>query len=245
MVYLRLASGYRAGGPNQVVPGVPPQYAPDKTKTYEVGAKGDAFEHLISFDASVYYIDWQDIQLSLVNPTTGQNYIGNASGAKSEGVELSVEVRPATGLTLAAWVAWDEAQLTDAFPTGGAGQIYGAAGDRLPYSARWSGNIAVNEEFPLGAGLSGFAGGSVSYVGDRLDNFASPPPSPPQRQDLPAYAKTDLRAGVKYESWTGNLYVTNVTDRRGLLGGGVGNFIPYAFQYIQPRTVGLSVSKIF
>jgi iron complex outermembrane receptor protein len=243
MLYVRLASGYRAGGPNQVVVGVPPQYQPDKTRNYEVGAKGNFLDHLISFDASVYYIDWRDIQLSLIDSQSNQGYTGNAGGAKSEGVELSLESRPVSALTLAAWVVWNEAILTQPFPPAStaAGGIYGGAGDRLPYSSPFSGNFSVNEEFPLIGTATGFLGAAVGYVGGRLDNFISTP----DRQPLPAYAKADLRAGVTYGTWKTNLFVTNVTDRRGLLGGGAGNFIPYAFQYIQPRTVGLSVAKTF
>jgi len=92
------------------------------------------------------------------------------------------------------------------------------------------------------ADIKGFVGGEVSYVGDREDAFSA---VSPQRQDLPAYAKLDLHAGTKYNSWTVNFYVNNVTDKRGLISGGVGNQLPYAFYYIQPRTVGLSASKTF
>jgi len=70
MLYARLASGYRAGGPNATasVFGLPESYSPDKTQNYEIGAKGDVLNHLIEFDASAYYIDWRQIQLSLVDP---------------------------------------------------------------------------------------------------------------------------------------------------------------------------------
>jgi outer membrane receptor protein involved in Fe transport len=65
-----------------------------------------------------------------------------------------------------------------------------------------------------------------------------------QRQNLAPYTKTDLHAGLKYGSWTINLVVDNVADRRGVLSGGFGAFLnPKAFTYIQPRTIGLSVVK--
>ncbi len=88
MVYARIASGYRAGGANAAGLGVPPSYQPDKTKDYEIGAKGDAFDHTFSFDVSLYYIDWVNLQLGLVNPTTQIEYAGNAGSARSDGVEL-------------------------------------------------------------------------------------------------------------------------------------------------------------
>jgi len=239
MVYARFASGYRPGGPNPPSAGSPSAYAPDKTKTYEVGVKGDFLDRKLSVDASLYYIDWRNIQLGLVNPNTHFNYVGNGARAKSDGVELSLQSHPVSGLTLAAWLAYDDAALTQSFPPGGPGQASGVSGDRLPFTSRWSGNVSLNQDFPLSAQTTGYLGGAISYVGDRQGIFVADPP----RQSYPAYTKTDLHAGVKYEDWTFNLYANNVTDRRGVLGGGIGNDPPYAFVYITPRTIGLNISK--
>jgi len=41
------------------------------------------------------------------------------------------------------------------------------------------------------------------------------------------------------------VYANNVTDHRGALAGGVGTYPPYAFTYIQPRTIGLTLRKSF
>jgi outer membrane receptor protein involved in Fe transport len=243
MIYARLASGYRAGGPNLVSgAGVPSKYDPDKTKNYEIGFKGDVLNHALSFDASVYYIDWKDIQLSLF--ANGNGFVANGSRAKSQGVEFSVESKPLPGLTINAWVALEDAKLTQDLPP--TSTVYGASGDRLPYTPRFSGNVSLQQDFPITKDVTGFVGGAVSYVGDRIAEFtAASPPAIPPRQDLPAYARTDLRAGTKYESWTVNLFVNNVTDRRGLLAGGLANYPPWAFVVIQPRTAGVSVSKTF
>ena len=253
MLYTRVASGFRPGGPNQVVPGVPLQYQPDKTKNYEIGAKGDLLDHRLSFDASVYYIDWKNIQLPLIAPATQQAYEGNAGAAKSQGVELSVESNPISGLRIAAWVVFSEAELTESFPPSAVlAGTYATAGSPLPWSSRFSGNLSVDEQFPLVNDLTGWVGATVSYVGSRNDIFTSCTttlpsgacPMPPPRQELPAYAKTDLRAGLKWDDWRFNLYANNVTDRRGLISGGYPSSLSDFF-IIQPRTVGLSVSKIF
>jgi outer membrane receptor protein involved in Fe transport len=243
MVYARLASGYRPGGSNAGTPQVPQTYSSDKTEDYEIGSKVDFLDHTLSLDASVYYINWKNIQLPLIYPVNGSTYVGNAAGAKSEGVELSAEARPVSDLTIGAWVSWNEAVLTQTVPGAGQnGEIFGFSGERLPNTARISGNVSTTYDFPLTTDMKGFVGGALTYVGDRQDAFSS---VSVERQDLPAYAKLDLRAGTKYDSWTANLYVNNVTDKRGLISGGVGNAIPYAFYYIQPRTVGLSVTKTF
>jgi len=239
MLYARVASGYRPGGTNALQPSTPPTYGPDKTTSYEVGLKADFLSRRVSIDASVYYIDWQDIQLQTRNPA-GRTYYVNGGGAKSEGLELALELRPLSGLTISSWFSYDDAELTDALPA--AGPLYGVAGARLPESSRYSANADVNEAFPIWGNSTGFIGGEVSYVGDREGVFTATP----NRQVFPAYTKVDLRAGVNFEGgWTASLYANNVTDERGLLNGGLGYFYPFAYVYIKPRTVGLNLTKVF
>lgn len=242
MAYIRLASGYRSGGTNgQVVPdpAIALTYNPDKTYNYELGLKGEFLDRTLSFDTSVYYIDWSNVQITLQAPTT--SYISNAGRAKSQGVEFSVESRPAQGLTIAAWLTWADAELKQGFPANSPTQ--GNPGDPLPYSSRFSGNLSIEKEFPVTGELKGFVGGTVAYVGNRLGEFA--PAGPPPRQDYPAYSQTNLHAGVRFDTWTVRAYCNNVWDKRALLGGGLGSYPPYGFTFIQPRTVGLSIVKIF
>jgi outer membrane receptor protein involved in Fe transport len=240
MIYARLASGYRPGGPNQTASafGLPLEFKPDRVQSYELGLKGDLAEHLFSYDASVYYIGWRDIQLLFIDPTSGFGFISNGSRAKSQGVELSAETQPLHGLDVSAWVAFNDAKLTEPFPDGS--QLVGSQGDRLPFGSRFSGSVSVKQEFPLSGDLFGSVGATVTYVGDRVGNFTASQ----LRQNYPAYARTDLNAGIKYNDWAGTVYVNNLADRRGVLYGGVGT-IPNsaAFEVIAPRTIGFNVMK--
>jgi iron complex outermembrane receptor protein len=240
MVYARLASGYRPGGPNVggVVFDAPISFAPDKTQNYELGLKGSVLDHTLSFDGSLYRIDWKNIQLVAI--VGNASFETNGSRARSQGVELSLESKPLTGFTIGAWAAWNQATLTEPFPPSSA--VSGSVGDRLPYAARFSGRLSLQQDFPLARDLTGFVATAVSYVGNREGEFG---PSLALRQTYPAYAQTDLRGGVKYNSWSVNVYATNIADKRGLLNGGLNFFPPNAFNYIQPRTVGLTVTKRF
>jgi outer membrane receptor protein involved in Fe transport len=239
MLYARFASGYRPGGPqpNATAVGSPPFFDSDTTRNYELGVKGEAFDH-VSFEASIFYIDWNDIQLQLRDPVTTFAYFGNGGGAKSQGLELSGQVRPWQGMTIASWIAWNDAELTQAFP---AGPAFGQSGDRLPFSSRFSGYVAFDQEFALIGRTLGELGVSLSYVGNRLGGFTAND----VRQVFPAYAQTDARVGARLDSWSVDLFVNNVTDRRAILAGGLGTAQPFAFAYIQPRTYGLSVAKSF
>jgi outer membrane receptor protein involved in Fe transport len=241
MAYARVSTGYRPSRANtfNTDPTLPRTADPDKTQNYEIGMKGDVLDRTLSFDTSVYYIDWKDIQINLLSPVTGLSYYTNGSRAKSEGVEISVQARPITGLTLSGWGSYNVAELTEGFPAHTA--AYGPAGSRLPYSPRWSGNVAAQQDFHVSAGVTGFVGAAVVYNGDRLGTFVATP----ARAYYPAYTKIDLRAGAEFSGWMVNLYAKNVTDKRGITGGGPGNFPPNAYTVIQPRTIGVSASKNF
>lgn len=242
MLYARLASGYRPGGINQgELAGLPPRFSSDETLNYEVGLKAGTPDHKLFFDASVFYIDWRDLQLSLINPANGQGYFTNGSRAKSQGVELSMQLVPAEGLHIGGWLVWNEAVLTEAMPTLEQGGVNGPAGARLPFSSRFSASASTEYEFPL-AQLTGVVGATVSHVGERIGTFIADDSA---REVFPAYTKADVHAGVKIDRWTFDLYLNNVTDERGVLGGGNGTIMPTAFLLIQPRTVGLSIARTF
>lgn len=237
MAYIRIASGFRPGAPN---PGTLvealQEVAPDKTKNYEIGFKADAFDSRLSVDTSVYYIDWEAVQLQAVS--TGVPYLFNGRGARSQGIELAVQVRPSDGLNISGWVALNDAVFTEPLP---ATSIHRAAkGDRLPGGARVSAHLSAEQEFYLGRELTGSVGASINYLGDRMGNLTPTPP----RQVYDAYTTADVHVGVRYNQWSARLFATNITDRRALIAGGLG-IAPFisAFGINPPRLIGLNFSK--
>jgi iron complex outermembrane recepter protein len=243
MAYVRLASGYRPGGGNELcgAPQLPCGYDPDTTQNYDIGIKGSLLDGAFSYDASVYYIDWKDIQINQLKiPGDSFNtFTGNASGAKSQGAEFSIEARPARGTKLSGWVAYNDAELTEDFETFG---NVGFAGDRLPYSSEISANLSVDQEFPLWGTATGTVGARVGYVGERKGVFQF---TGVERSIFPSYVEWDLSAGLKYDTWSADMFINNVTDERGVLRSGLDTFFPTYSIYIRPRVIGLSLSKSF
>jgi len=241
MIYARFSSGYQPGGPNINTAGIgiPSQFNAETTDDYDIGIKSDVLDHRVSFDASLYHINWKSLQLYLTDPTTGSNYYANGGGAKSEGLELSVQARATQHLTAGAWITYDEAVLTSSFPATDA--VHGVSGDRLPYGSRVSGNVSLDGQFMLAGNWEGFAGILTSYTGDRLGQFTATG----KRQAFPGYAQTNVHLGARAGSWTITAYANNILDRRGLLDGGLGTFDVAAFQYIAPRTIGFSAATTF
>jgi outer membrane receptor protein involved in Fe transport len=238
MVYARLASGYRPGGGNiNCNADIPCEFDADTSSNYEVGFKGMLMDRMISFDASLYYIDWQDIQISLFNPTFGVTYQDNAGHASSQGVEFSMEARPLRGLTVAAWINYNDAQLTEDLPANSLGTA--SEGERLPYSSEMSGNLSIDQDFSLWADASGHVGTSVVYVGERKGAFQA---GSDPRSTFPSYVQWNLRAGVKFDNWTLDAYVNNLTDKRSVIAGG-GELGENLVNYTRPREIGLSLVR--
>jgi outer membrane receptor protein involved in Fe transport len=243
MVYGRVASGFRPGGPNVGVPpglGAPLTFGPDKLVNYELGLKSTVLDRRMTFDVSAFYIDWSQIQLTVVSGGIG--FMGNGGRASSKGVEAAWQYAPIGGLMLSANASWTDAKLDADTPSG----LFGYKNDALPYVPRWNANVGVDYDFPMAAGWAGFVGASYRYVGRRKTDFVA---APGPRMDIPDYDGIDLRAGVNRGNWTVKAYVKNLTNERGIASltaeTGDPHASPFAAVYVPPRTVGVSVSVDF
>jgi outer membrane receptor protein involved in Fe transport len=245
MVYARVASGYRPGGPNVLVPGVPPMVDSDSMVSYELGVKSLLAGGNVQFEAAAFFMDWEDIQLQVVFPS-GLGGLANAGTAESKGVEGSLSWLVSDNFTVGINGAYTDAKLTEDTDTGG------QDGDRLPRTPEWSGALSAEYAVESGNDLSWRFGGLLRYVGDRL----SDPTSEPDSVKADAFTTLDLNASLTFnERWTIRAFARNVTDEDGDItrsisltnsgpaGGPVPTFIAVA--PVQPRTVGLSVDVGF
>jgi iron complex outermembrane recepter protein len=244
MAYVRVASGFRPGGPNVGVPpglGAPLTFGPDKLVNYELGLKSLMLDKHMSVEADVFYINWSKVQLTTT--ADGFSFLGNGGKATSKGAEASWRFTPLAGLTLWANSSYTKAELASDTPPGG---LYGVTGDPLPYVPKWNASIGADYNFPLGGDWSGFFGGDFSYIGSREGDF-NPVPAP--RVRLPAYTNLDLHAGTNYANWTVEVYAKNLANKRGITSmwpetiNQIGS--PFQATYQTPRTIGMSATVDF
>jgi len=96
--YLRIATGYKAGGSSESSP--PGQFnqtfAPENVTSYELGLKSFEWEHRARINVAVFHSDFKDMQLQFqVDPSNlaiEQAY--NAGAAKIDGAELELLFTP-------------------------------------------------------------------------------------------------------------------------------------------------------
>jgi len=242
MVYTRIASGYRPGGPNDIPPGgagiVPAEQKSDSVISYEVGAKTEWLDHRLVVDVSSFYIDWQDVQLT--SAVNGFSFGGNGGAAVSEGFELHSAYRPISGLTLGL-----NASYTNAYLSKDAPGVGGVSGDRLPTVPRWGTSATADYSQPAFGDFDAVAGGTFRYVGSRMSDFSLQA----GRVKVPSYDVFDLRMGIRDDSLSIMFFVKNLFDERGIStiedSLAITPTSPIQASVIQPRTFGLSVVKQF
>jgi len=156
-------------------------------------------------------------------------------------------VRPWTGMTIDANATIGKSELTRTLSRSTANQqvLTGTAGDRLPYSTRFTGNLSVQQEIPLSSDLTGRVGFNVNHVGNRFGDFNLDSPAARYgRAKLPAYTLVDLTAGLTVaKRFEFNLYVRNLFDKRTPLIVDTGNGVrlPQAI-FSTPRIAGINMS---
>lgn len=256
MAYARIATGYRPGGPNPVLPNIPATFGSDKVTSYELGLKGQLPVQKLTFDLALFQVDWDDVQLQAADVATQFSFFTNGSTARSRGLEVAAAWRPLDGLAIDGNATFTDAELTDDVPQPqGASTLIGFKGERLPGSAKFVGNLSAQKDWEIGHGFTAYLGGGVSYVGGRLAEFPNilPPANPAApnrafgaRLRLPSYTMVDLRMGVHDDDWTVNAYVRNLFDKRAVLEATTrgATSSPRAV-FTQPRTYGLTVSRQF
>jgi len=127
LLYASATRGFRVGGYNPQVgtfcgpeltaigypDGRPTTFKSDSVWSYELGVKSRFGRGLGNVQASVYQIDWSDIQQSVGLNSCGFQFTSNLGRARSRGFDLQLELKPVDRLTLQAEVGYVDAKFLD------------------------------------------------------------------------------------------------------------------------------------
>jgi iron complex outermembrane receptor protein len=244
-VYLRVATGFRPGGPNVVNPAAPPttprSYDSDSLTSYEVGYKRTSSDGRYTVDAAAFFLDWEDIQL-LAN-VDGFGVNTNGGSAESTGLEFTMSYVPTDGLTLSVNGAYTDAELTeDTDPLVG-----GMDGDPLPFVPEWSYGLSADYEWAVMGDATAYVGGNLGYTGERPAALGNLDPNGDVRE-IPSNTIVNLRAGLLTGRWSVELYGKNVTDELGINSvGSADEDVTGRVELgiVRPRTYGVKVGFAF
>lgn len=127
MFYASAAKGFRPGGAQAQLSRVacaadlavlgiaetPPTYNSDSLWSYEAGAKARLFDDRLQLDGSGFYIKWKNIQQNVFARACSGSFTANLGTVTSQGFDVSMQMRPTTGLTLGLAVGYVKADYDD------------------------------------------------------------------------------------------------------------------------------------
>ena len=261
MGYVTAAKGFRPGGGNALYPTVgpvwgaayakmaytgghfPTTYDPDSVWSYEVGEKARFFDRRLTVNASLYYEDWNHIQLEAYPDDFALNI--NGDHAFIYGGEVDVRANLGAGFDLQLSGGYIHERL-DGGPHWDIPPLH-----VLPEVAPETGTAILNYTRSLGASLVFTAQVENSYTGRRY-SLAFPFPNNAYGQYVPmaAYDLTNVRFGLKGDGgWSASVFVNNLFNKHAQLESlYTENLASAAFNQIvtnQPLTAGVDLSYRF
>jgi outer membrane receptor protein involved in Fe transport len=227
LVYATVSKGFRPGGPNTIGS----QYSSDTLQNYELGWKTSWLGNTLRVNGAIFQEDWKDFQFSYAG-LNGIVETKNAGGARIRGIETSIDWAASSALTLGGGISWLNPILTVPyckFPSQSGGiqtatcndyssgspvaQAYGApAGQQLPTSPKFKGNLTERYSFALSSEWEAYAQSSVVYQSAVWSDLRTV-----QRDIIgqqPAYALFDANIGAQKGGLGIELFIDNAFDRR-------------------------------
>ena len=258
--YVTAAKGARVGGVNNPsvatdTPGCPSglqaplTYRPDTLWSYEIGAKNQFLDGRLRTEASLYYIDWRDIQEAVSSTTClTTSYKDNLGRAKVKGFDLSVEWRVIESLTLGLTGSYTHARYASTSfgppDSNAVRSIIAANGDSLGVSP-WNAVLSSQYNFTAWQHSSYFR---LDYTYTAKDTAETPARDPvtqvydPSLPADPAIRLLEARLGMRFGGLDLSVFGRNLlndTPVLGLFHDSVGDPLYYGTT-VRPRTIGVT-----
>jgi iron complex outermembrane receptor protein len=270
-VYAKYATGYRAGGASSRTPNYL-AFDPEDVKSYEVGFKGDFFDHRARLNLAGYIMDRKDSQedLSFITFANGTSVnvlrAINAPGTtKIRGIEADLTVKPVDGLTLNASYAYTytKVPLVPVSFTVGATTSTVLQRFYIPFTPRNAASGSLDYELPVGTGdttVRFHIDGNYSQATQAFDQFETKADASfivNARLALADINMGDASQKLTVAVWARNLFDKEYVFRRdpsnslpgaptsSLVNGPIGNVLGDYGNFNAPRTYGIEATVNF
>ena len=228
LIYASYAEGVKAGGFNaEIAPFVGSlleserEFDEDENESIEIGLKATLLDGAMQLNATAYYIDWSNLQVTEAATNGGfftTSITGNLGDATSSGFEADLTYAITPNLTFNAGLALNDAtyssgtisqrldrgSICDDVVCSADGDI---SGNDLPRSSDTQWNIGAQYDGILTGDFNYFV--RADYVG-QSDQFISEA----NIGTIPSRELLNLRAGINNQNWSAELWITNATDER-------------------------------
>ena len=225
---------------------------PDVTVNYEVGIRRAWSGGRFSASATLFHVDWTDIQVAGLTPFSAQPITLNGAGAVSRGIEFAGAAGVTSAFRLRGSWSYTRAELSQDSP----GLLEGGAdafeGDRLPGAPQHQGSALASYGRSLGDSTALEVLYGYTYVGEVLTRVGLRAGG----ETLPAHELHNVSVSVSMDDWELTLYAENLLDEYAVTGvrqtaGQIGRTEDgfrsrrYFANVLAPRRAGMRVRYLF
>ncbi len=247
MGYVRVSSGFRAGGINPSASEIN-VFKPETIVSYEAGLKGEWFDRRLRTNLAVFHVDYRNLQISqfLAGSEGATSAIVNAGKVAYRGVEAEVTAVPVPGLTLDGSIGYtDPKYKTYLYLDPATDTLVNVASEaRMSQAAKFNAHVGAQYEQDIGLGTlslrADYSYRSTVYwfTLDRLNPF---------NRDIRSRPDHNLRARIAIDDIAiGNaklglgFWGDNLTDQRNIdFGIDFGDLGYASGSFKKPRTFGV------
>jgi iron complex outermembrane recepter protein len=215
-IFLKSVAPFNADGSGNQF-NKPAGFDSDHLNNNEIGLKSEFFDHRVLFNASVYQMDWKNVQLSLFDPSHLGNTTFNVNGPtyRVRGVEIQFIAHVWEGLSIQGSSSWNSSEQTNApalvsniaatsnpTPVGQAitqinglpyGNPFGKLGTRAPFSPAIEFNARARYDWTV-VGYNAWASLGATHIGSMSNEPASFPSG-----DDPAFGSPPTTTLLRYQ----------------------------------------------
>ncbi|UIJ46621.1 TonB-dependent receptor [Sphingomonas cannabina] len=219
LLYFKFAHGVKSGGFNTAatLPAALLAVEPEKLNSFELGYKSQWFGKRLTFNATLFHYDYDDVQINVVGPNPGAvggatvSYLQNAKKAHVNGAEIELEATPVDRLKLSGAVGILDTKYDELQVVNGGADLSGARFVRAP---KLTLNGSASYTVPLGGS------GDLEFAADArytsLQYYYITPQDTVNRYLLTQPGYTIANARITYtspdERYTVSAYVNNLLD---------------------------------
>lgn len=235
LLYMSAAKGDRIGGVNAPfgaagrckallaalgLNGVPPAYQGDSLWSYELGSKNRLLGGRLQLQASVFHIDWSNVQQTVTLPACSESFTSNLGKATSNGGDLQATALVTDALQLGLSVGYTTAKDKATIVTGSLESV--TNGDQLnPYSTPWTVVSSVEYSFLIARQYKAYLRLDDEFHSKNNGPFAASHPTnasfDPNFIANPATNELNAHLGSTWGGWDTSVYALNLLNRHPLL----------------------------
>ncbi len=202
--HLGVSKGYRSGGYSRTTTTTGPfEVDPETSWNYEAGFKANLMANRLFLAATLFSLDWEDMQLSVPNLIIpGRFHLDNVGEASSQGLELEFIARLNSSWKIIGGLGLVDAEF-DQYIDPNTGQS--AQGNSLPTAPDANWNLGLQYDNHIFGAYNFYGRADFIGAGDQFYNVANS-----EGQD--SYSLANFRVGIERRSIGLELWIDNAFD---------------------------------